>query len=90
MALKHVAAAIVIKEGKVLVTRRGPGETLEGHWEFPGGKLECDERPQDCIVRELAEELGVSSIAGDVYAQSIYEYPGGAILLISFAKRACF
>lgn len=79
---KQVAAAIAIKDGCVLVTRRGPGEKLEGCWEFPGGKLECDERIEDCIVRELAEELGVRSVAGEVIAQSLYEYPGGAINLI--------
>ena len=81
--LKQVAAAIAIRNGFVLVARRGPGEKLEGHWEFPGGKLESGETPQDCIVREMAEELGIPATAGEVIAQSVYEYPSGAINLIA-------
>jgi len=80
--VKQVAAAIAIREQRVLVTRRGVGESLEGFWEFPGGKLEEGESPQDCIVRELLEELGVQSEAGEIVAESVYEYPGGVINLI--------
>lgn len=81
--MKQVAAAIAISNGKVLVTRRAPGQKLEGFWEFPGGKLEVGEDAQTCIVRELREELGVSSTAGPVFATSDYIYPGGAIRLIA-------
>ena len=81
--MKQVAAAVAIRDGRILVTRRAPGEKLEGYWEFPGGKLEPGEQPQDCIVRELAEELGVSSSAGEVLTAAVYEYPGGAINLIA-------
>lgn len=81
--LKQVAAAIAISEGKVLVTRRAAGQKLAGYWEFPGGKLEPGEDVQTCIVRELQEELGVSSTAGEVLTKSNYTYPGGAILLIA-------
>ncbi|MDG2004877.1 MAG: NUDIX domain-containing protein, partial [Novosphingobium sp.] len=81
--MKQVAAAIAIRDGLVLVTRRGPGENLEGCWEFPGGKLEPGETPQECIVRELAEELGARASAGEIITQSIYDYPGGAINLIA-------
>jgi 8-oxo-dGTP diphosphatase len=82
-APRQVAAAIVWRDGRVLVTRRGPGEHLQGRWEFPGGKLEHGESPQACIVRELAEELGVDVTAGAVVAESLFEYPGGAINLIA-------
>lgn len=80
--MKQVAAAIAVKDGLILVTRRGPGEKLEGFWEFPGGKLEEGETVQECIVRELYEELSVRCEAGEIIAESIYEYPGGAITLI--------
>jgi len=83
--MKLVAAAIAVRDGRVLVTRRGPGENLAGLWEFPGGKLEPTETPQSCIVRELREELHVEAEAGEVVAESIYEYPGGAIKLIGVA-----
>ena len=81
--MKQVAAAIIFNKGKILVTRRAPGEKLAGYWEFPGGKLEGNETPQECIVRELREELGLHATAGAVIASSVYEYTGGAIELIA-------
>jgi len=81
--MKQVAAAIIFNKGKILVTRRAPGEKLAGYWEFPGGKLEGNETPQECIVRELREELGFQATAGAVIASSVYEYTGGAIELIA-------
>jgi 8-oxo-dGTP diphosphatase len=83
--MKQVAAAIAVRDGAILVTRRGPGEKLEGYWEFPGGKLEDGESVQECIVRELFEELSVRCVAGEIIAESKYEYPGGAITLIGVA-----
>lgn len=81
--MKEVAAGIAIIEGRALLTRRAPGQNLEGYWEFPGGKLELGEDAQTCIVRELREELGVESTAGNVLATSEYTYPGGQIRLIA-------
>ncbi len=80
---KPVAAAIVHLDGKVLITRRAPGEKLAGMWEFPGGKLEHEETPQECITRELREELGVESVAGETLTSTTYTYPGGTIELIA-------
>ena len=81
--MKQVAAAIAFKEDRVLVTRRAPGQKLAGFWEFPGGKLEPGETASVCIVRELEEELGVQSAAGDVIVESVHDYPGGSINLIA-------
>ena len=81
--VEAVAAAIAFKEGRVLVTRRAPGQKLAGFWEFPGGKLEPGETLSGCIVRELEEELSVRSVAGNVILESLYEYPGGSINLIA-------
>ena len=52
----RVAAAIMIEQGKVFATQRGYGEFKDG-WEFPGGKIEPEETPEDAIVREIKEEL---------------------------------
>lgn len=82
-----VAAAIIIEDGRALVTWRGPGRSMAGFWEFPGGKLEAGETPQACIVRELAEELAIEGEAGEVLAESVHAYPGGAIRLIAVAVR---
>ena len=80
---RSVAAAVVYLDGKTLITRRAPGEKLAGMWEFPGGKIEHEETPQECIIRELREELGVDSFAGEILTTSNYTYPGGAIELIA-------
>lgn len=85
--MKQVAAAIAVENGKVLVTRRAAGQKLAGYWEFPGGKLEQGEDVASCIVRELREELGVWSTAGEVITTSEYAYPGGAISLIAIGVK---
>ena len=54
------ACALVDTDGRVLVSQRPPGKAYEGQWEFPGGKVEPGETPEEALVRELAEELGVS------------------------------
>lgn len=80
--MKDVAAAIAVRNKRVLITRRAPGQNLEGLWEFPGGKVELGETVQNCIERELAEELGIEVRAGEVLIESAYHYTGGAINLI--------
>ena len=54
-----VTAALICKDGKVLVTKRPRGAHLEGYWEFPGGKQEVGESLESCVEREIAEELGI-------------------------------
>jgi 8-oxo-dGTP diphosphatase len=58
--LMVVAAALVDGEGRVLLQQRAPGRSMAGLWEFPGGKVEADERPEAALVRELREELGIA------------------------------
>ena len=60
-----VVAAVIEKDGKILVARRKPGLTAGGLWEFPGGKLEKGEAAERCLERELEEELGVRTRVGD-------------------------
>ncbi|MGC6512057.1 MAG: 8-oxo-dGTP diphosphatase MutT [Parvibaculales bacterium] len=54
-----VAAALVDEEGRVLVTQRPPGKSMAGKWEFPGGKVEAQETPEQALIRELKEELDI-------------------------------
>ncbi len=56
-----VACALVDSDGKVLLSQRPPGKALAGLWEFPGGKLELGESPEQGLVRELREELGIDT-----------------------------
>ncbi|MDQ0317079.1 (deoxy)nucleoside triphosphate pyrophosphohydrolase [Amorphus orientalis] len=55
-----VACALIDVDGRVLITQRPEGKALAGMWEFPGGKVEAGERPEDTLVRELAEEIGIT------------------------------
>ena len=56
-----VACALVDADGRVLLSQRPEGKALAGLWEFPGGKLEPGETPEECLVRELREELGIET-----------------------------
>ena len=61
MKLLTVAAcALVDTDGRVLLARRPAGKPMAGLWEFPGGKVEAGERPEDALIRELREELGIA------------------------------
>ncbi len=55
-----VAAALVDADGRVLIAQRPAGKDMAGLWEFPGGKVESAERPEDALIRELKEELGIT------------------------------
>jgi 8-oxo-dGTP diphosphatase len=57
------AAALVDVDGRVLLCKRPDGKHLAGMWEFPGGKVEKGETPEACLIRELAEELGINVVA---------------------------
>lgn len=72
-----VACALVDADGRVLIAQRPPGKTLAGLWEFPGGKLEPGESPEEALIRELGEELGIEvkvpCLAPLTFASHAYE-----------------
>lgn len=65
--LPVVAAALLDADGRVLVQQRPPGKALAGLWEFPGGKVEAGETPEDALIRELEEELAVTVPCGCLF-----------------------
>jgi 8-oxo-dGTP diphosphatase len=71
------ACALIDPDGRVLIAQRPPGKAMAGLWEFPGGKVEKGERPEDTIIRELREELGIvvreTCLAPFVFASHSYE-----------------
>lgn len=80
----HVVAAVIVKEGRVLVARRLPGGAHGGMWEFPGGKLEEGETPEEALARELMEELLVEARVLKRFKEVIYSYPARTIRLDSY------
>jgi 8-oxo-dGTP diphosphatase len=69
-----VTAAVIEERGRILVTRRQPGVHLEGRWEFPGGKCNAGESLEDCLARELREELAVDAAVGDELLATTHDY----------------
>ncbi len=79
-----VAAAVVEQDGRLLVTRRTAGSHLAGYWEFPGGKCDAGESLEDCLQREMREELDVIVVPGQLVHATRYAYPDRVIELRFF------
>ncbi len=78
----HVVAGVLRDaRGWVLLARRTEGRDLAGLWEFPGGKVEPGETPEDALARELREELGIEAVAGAAVACVEMDYPGKRLRL---------
>jgi 8-oxo-dGTP diphosphatase len=84
MKITDVAAGLVFRDGKLLITKRHPEAHLGGLWEFPGGKREAKESFEDCLVRELREELGIEVSVGKLVESLTHEYPGKIVHLKFF------
>lgn len=70
----EVVAAIIIRDGKIFATQRGYGEWKDW-WEFPGGKIEAGECPQEALVREIREELDAEIEVGELIETVEWDYP---------------
>ena len=84
-----VAAALVDKQGRVLLQQRAPGRQMEGLWEFPGGKIDPEETPEAALVRELKEELGIEADASALAPVAFASAPLGErhLLLLLYVCR---
>ena len=82
--IKDVTAAIIIRDNRVLITRRAYNQKLAGKWEFPGGKIEQGESPESCLIRELEEELGIHVRINQKFGESQYRYEHGEIRLLAY------
>ncbi|MGC8886966.1 MAG: 8-oxo-dGTP diphosphatase MutT [Verrucomicrobiia bacterium] len=71
----EVAAGLIFKDGKLLITRRKKEDYLGGLWEFPGGKRNVNETFEDCLKRELMEELGIEVSVGELLWSMTHNYP---------------
>ena len=79
-----VSAGLVFRDGKLLITQRHANAHLGGLWEFPGGKREPGETFEECLVRELREELGIEVIVGELIETVEHEYPEKRVRLKFF------
>lgn len=80
----RVVAGVLIERGRVMVARRTPGQSFAGCWEFPGGKVDPGESPEEALVRELHEEVGITVAVGIRYDRAQAEHGSGRVLEITF------
>ena len=88
--MTEVVAAILEREGRVLIGRRQPDQTHPLKWEFPGGKVEPGESAPQALARELEEELGILDAAGEEIARYQYSYPGKNPITLIFFRVTSF
>ncbi len=86
-AVPRVAAAVIVHEGRVLIAKRKTGDPFEGRWEFPGGKIDPGESPEQALRRELREELGVETEIGMFLCAFPVRQPDLRIDLLAFRTR---
>ncbi|MBR2299333.1 MAG: (deoxy)nucleoside triphosphate pyrophosphohydrolase [Alphaproteobacteria bacterium] len=84
MIKKQIAAGIITHAGKVLIGQRKKGKDLEFFWELPGGKLEKNETLEECLKRELMEEMGLDIEVGSLFMQKAYDYDFGHFVINAF------
>ena len=81
----RVTAAILENDGKILIAKRATGDELfAGLWEFPGGKVEEGETPEECMARELMEELEIEVEVGKLITSNKHRYPNGIFELMAY------
>ena len=80
----EVSAALIFRDGKLLITQRHAKSHLGGLWEFPGGKREPNETFEQCLVREIREELGLKISVGELFEEVVHAYPEKSVRLKFF------
>lgn len=83
----HVVGAVIVEEGKILCAQRGEMKILPLKWEFPGGKIEKGESPQQALIREIDEEMHCKIKVGDQIVHTVHEYDFGTVHLTTFYCR---
>lgn len=86
----RVSAALILRDGKILICRRAATGAFPLKWEFPGGKVEEGEEPAAALVRELREELGIQAMVGPEVARIRHAYPSGPEVELLFFSVLAF
>lgn len=87
MKIIDVAAALIFREGKLLITQRRATDHLPNLWEFPGGKVESGETFETCLAREIQEELGIDIAVGPLLEEFTHDYPDKSVRLKFYECR---
>ena len=82
--MNNETAAIIERDGKILIAKRSVTSSLPNKWEFPGGKVEVGESPEECLARELLEEFKIFFTVGNFFAESVYQYERKTVRLIAY------
>jgi 8-oxo-dGTP diphosphatase len=88
--VKQVVAALMVRGEEILCCQRTEYQALPLKWEFPGGKIEREETPQQALVRELREELAIEATVGREVARYSHDYPNGASVVLFFYAVTSF
>ena len=80
----NVTGAVLVKDDRILAAQRGPEMSLSGYWEFPGGKIEQGETPEESLARELKEELLCDATVGEHVTTTEHEYDFGIVVLSTY------
>jgi len=82
--MRVVTAAIILRDGRVLLAQRDGDDPLAGKWEFPGGKLHAGETEEECLKRELEEEFEIVADVGSFLTESVYDYGSGSLRIRAY------
>ena len=80
----RVTAAILVQDGMLLIAKRGPSARLPNLWDLPGGKVEPNETPRECLMRELREAFGIEVSVKEYVGSHIHAYDFGTVELMAF------
>ena len=82
--MRQVVAALILRDGKILICQRTKHQPMPLKWEFPGGKIEEGEQPRDALRRELEEEIGIDARIGNEVARMQHNYKNGGAVELRF------
>ncbi|PGS54233.1 8-oxo-dGTP diphosphatase MutT [Bacillus sp. AFS041924] len=85
--IKVVGAVIRNNQNQILCALRSPKMSMPNSWEFPGGKIEKEEKPEEALVREIQEELGCDISVSEMIEDVIHEYPNLVVNLITYEAK---
>lgn len=80
----YVVGAVIVRDGKIMCAQRGNTKAMSGKWEFPGGKIEEGETPQEALKREIQEEMQCTVEVGEAIETTVYDYEFGVVHLSTF------